>query len=171
MKRLFAFSALIVLFASVLAVTVDAPGTIHVYEKAKEAAIYITNQSQSIESFSIEFNAPARFELSASSGSIAAGETKKVYLTIQPDESLNGQTYENMLEVRVGDEKVVRKIRIAFRETNESQGTHGTEFNPAGFFALPAISSGLALNIALAIVAAILLIAFIARFVKRMEGH
>ncbi len=181
MKYLFAFLAFMIICLGTWAVDIEAPNTIYLYDEAKEVNIRLTNDSDSSQDFSIEFSAPTQFELSAYSGTIPAGKSKNITLTLFPRSDLEGQTYESKLDVEAGSSRKVKMLHIVFRGTAEKgeeetgNGEDGTEIDAVtGFFtmfAMPEITSGLLLNSALALIAAVLLIAFIARFVKRMEGR
>jgi len=118
-------------------------------------------------------------------------------LSIEPSAELAKSTYEASLEVSLGEEKAFRNVRVMFKEAGKgednAEGSEDSE-NGAGTGSDNAVESGegadstglfsfggfsgmlaavftleTALNVFLVFVAAILLIAFIARFVKRLE--
>lgn len=187
------FLALLSLSAS--AFYLDAPGTIIVQQAQKEVLVSIGNDSAIEQDFSAHFSAPFSSSLSPSIGKIGAGKTIALSLSISPQEALGGSTYNCLLEVQAGGEKISRNISVIFKEKENKSSPQGTGTggnNAAGFFSLAGLSgyaaglsayatglfaygAGLftpenALNAALAFIAAILLIAFIARFVKRLEA-
>ena len=179
-KCLFALMALIMVCVSTQAIEVDSVGTVYIYGEAKEITLEITNTHESAQDFSIEYNAPTQFELSEINGTISGRGAKNVTLKIYPRSDLTGQSYQTKLDVMIGNERFVKKIDLVFREKreepadDEKDGNRGEENQiiPVGLFGLGLGEIGweLGLNIALIVIAAILLIAFIARFVKRMEG-
>ena len=160
-----------------MAISVEAPTTVYLYGEEKEVLLRVSNQ----EDFSQNFEAKAIFPTAAGldrySGSIAANKSTNLRLSIHPDEALVGQTYEGRVEITLGEEKFVKIVRLVFRGQKEAEENGETEESnkgtTAGLFALAslALTPELALNIMLGFIAAILLIAFIARFVKRMEGR
>ncbi|MAG21742.1 MAG: hypothetical protein CL943_00355 [Candidatus Diapherotrites archaeon] len=173
--------AITLICISTLAISVDSPGTVYLYDEAKEVSLKIVNQEDSAQDYSIEFDAPTRFELSKTTGTIAGNGRETVSIKLYPRSDLVGQTYKSKLEVNIGNERFVKQLRIVFRGAQEEQAeepepeVNGTETDLATsfftLFALPAITAELLVNLVLMVVSAILLIAFIARFVKRMEGH
>ena len=166
--------------------TVDAPRTIIVQQAQKEVVVAISNDSATEQDFSAHFSAPFGSSLSPSDGKIGAGETATLILSIFPQEALEGSTYNCLLEAQVGGEKISRNISVIFKgKESEGMPQGQTGGGNAGFFSMTwfsASATGLfsyaeglltpenALNAALVLVAAILLIAFIARFVKRLEA-
>lgn len=177
---------LVLLSVSAQAFYIEAPGTVIVQQAQKEALISIRNDSAIEQDYSAHLSAPFSSSLSPSNGKIGAGKTITLSLSISPQETLEGSTYNCLLEVQVGGEKASKNISVIFKE-KESEGKpqDQTGGNNAGFFSMAwfsASATGLfsyaaglltpenALNTALAFIAAILLIAFIARFVKRLEA-
>lgn len=177
---------LLLLSVSAQAFYIDAPSTIVVQQAQKEVLVAIGNDAAIEQDFSARLSAPFNSSLSPSSGKISAGRTADLILSISPQEALGGSTYNCLLEVQLGEEKASRNISVIFKE-KESKGSQQGETGSsnAGFFSiawLSAPATGLfsyaaglltpenALNFALALIAAILLIAFIARFVKRLEA-
>ena len=194
-------TAALSLFLALLSVSaqafyLDADSTIVVQQAQKEVFVSIRNDSAVEQDFSAHFSAPFSSSLSPSFGKIGAGKTMTLSLSISPQEALEGSTYNSLLEVQVGGEKISRNISVIFKEKETEanpQGTGTGDSNAAGFFSVAGLSeyatglsaygTGLfsyyaagfftpenALNVALAFIAAILLIAFIARFVKRLEA-
>ncbi|MDP6670652.1 MAG: hypothetical protein QGI60_02445 [archaeon] len=181
MRYLFAVIALMTVFASAYAADVDSPGTVYLYDEAKEINVKIVNSEETAQDFSVEFTAPTRFEVNQDSGTVAGNRTKTVSITVFPRSDLVSQTYQSKLEITLGDKKFVKNINLVFRaQQGETPPTiqapeEPETTNPAvGFFtlgAMPALTPELALNVVLGLIAAILLIAFIARFTKRMGGQ
>jgi hypothetical protein len=175
------FLALLCLGAQAL--SIGSPGTIIVQQGQKEFAVSITNDSASEQDFSLQFYTPFNTSVSPSSGKIGAGETAIAAITIPRQEELEGSAYNCLIEVRAGGEIASKEINVVFRaeEAAPQGGTeNGGEEFPTGEIA--SFTTGLfsaasmaftpenALNAVLALFAAILLIAFIARFVKRLEA-
>ena len=168
---------LALLSVSAQAFYIDTASTIVVQQAQKEVFVEIGNDAAIEQEFSAYFSAPFNSSLSPSSGKIGAGKTVNLVLSVSPQEKLEGSAYNTLLEVQLGSEKEFRNIRVIFKGANKPQngsGNGGTGLFPlAGLFSSGAalFTPENALNAALALVAAILLIAFIARFVKRLEAQ
>lgn len=174
-KCLYALALFLLLFSvSSNALVVDVPGNIIVQQDEKIVDIKIKNDSDYAQDFSVELSIP-NASIDPSEGSLEAGESVTASLSISPEENLAGSTYAGQLRVSMGEEKETREISVMFKEKATAEPKEEPAPQPAaGFFALPDLSvfftAENALNIVLAIVAAILLIAFIARLVKRLEA-
>lgn len=179
-KCFIAIVMLILLSTSCFAASVSAPATIIVQQEQKQVSISITNSSDAeTAEYQVGFSGLFESVLTPSSGNIAAGETVSLALTIMPDERLEGSSYDIVLEASVGEEKIFKNIRVIFKEAvKEGAGEETTSEGNTALFSLAGIGSGIGmffsfenvLNIVLIVAAAILLIAFIARFVKRLEA-
>jgi len=172
--------ALFLLFCSVSAnaIYVDFPSTIIIQQEQEDFPVTIRNDEEIAQDFSAKISAPFEAIVSPSNGSIAAEKSTILSLSIIPSEELEGNSFETTLEIQIGEEKAFKNVRIIFKEEAETEEepevqTIGTGlFSFADFDAFTAIifTPENALNAFLAVVAAILLIAFISRFVKRVEG-
>jgi|TARA_B100002003_G_C13880617_1_gene429934 hypothetical protein len=181
MRYLFALIALMTICTLAYAANVDSPGTVYLYDEAKEISVNIVNSDETAQPFSVEFTAPTPFEVSQESGTVAGNKTKTVSITVFPRSDLVSQTYQSKLEISLGDKKFVKNINLVFRApqgeippTNQVPEEPETTSSTVGLFALgamPALTPELAFNVVLGLIAAVLLIAFIARFTKRMGGQ
>lgn len=173
-KSIYALALFFLLFsASCQALIVNEIGTIVVQQDEKSVDVKIKNDSDYAQDFTIELSIP-NASIDPSEGSLEAGESITALLSISPEENLAGSTYSGQLRVMMGEEQERKEIRVMFKEKAVEKPKEEPKPNPGGFFALPDLSAFFtaenALNIVLAIVAAILLIAFIARLVKRLEA-
>ena len=179
MKRSLTAFVLFLLFFSVSAhaIYVKAPSTIIIQQEQRDVPVTIQNDSYVGQDYSIRLLAPFNSVISPSSGYLGSGKGVIASLSITPSEEFEGSTYEATLEVEIGEEKAFRNVRVIFREEEESNGNE-SETTATGFFTLADFSGFWAgifspenvLNGFLGLIAAILLIAFIARFVKRLEA-
>ena len=175
MRKCLAAFALLLLLSSASAIDLRLPSTIVVQQEQKEIPVTILNDSGREQDYSIEFLAPFSAVATPSFGTLAEGKSITASLSVKPEESLEGSTYEANLIVKLGQETVSRNIRVIFKEEEKQEGS-GT--NGLGFFSLAGFSTLSTaiftpenmLNGFLALIAAVLLIAFIARFVKRLEA-
>ncbi len=177
-RSLVAFTLFLLLFSmSANALQVDAPSTIVVQESQKDIPLTIRNDTEAEQEYSVQFYAPFDAIVSPSFGRLGSGKSTISSLSIPRQEDLEGSSYEASLEVRLGEEKAFRRLRVIFKESGKGEelgSTTGADsglVSLAGFYAFAGIfTPENLLNVFLVFVAAILLIAFIARFVKRLEG-
>jgi len=174
-KKYFAALALFLLLfsAGCQALIVNETGTIVVQQDKKSVDVKIKNDSDETQDFTIELSIP-NASIDPSEGSLEAGESITAILSITPDENLVSSTYSGQLRVMIGEEQERKEIRVMFKGEEAEEPKEEPKPNPTGFFALPNLSALFtvenALNVVLALVAAVLLIAFIARLVKRLEA-
>ncbi len=172
---------LILLFGSISAhaIYVNSPSTIIIQQEQKDLPVTIRNDEEIAQEFSAKIFAPFNAFVSPSSGSLGAGKSTILSLSISPSEELEGNSFETTLEIQIGEEKVFKNVRVIFKkaiedgEENASGQSIGTGlFTFANFetFTASIFTPENAINAVLAVVSAILLIAFISRFVKRVEG-
>jgi hypothetical protein len=169
----------LLLSASCSALKVSAPSTIVVETGQKNVPIIIENDSTFDQSFEVSFSAPFEFEITPSEGTLEAGRETVVTFSVSQQPETQETNYQGTLEVRLGQDKAFRKLDILFKEGNTpiigpdqlpSPGNLTGLISFAGFYSW---ATGLftmqnLVNFALIIIAAILLIAFIARFLKRV---
>ena len=174
---LVAFTLFLLLFSvSANALQVDAPSTIVVQESQKDVRLTIRNDTESEQEYSVQFYAPFDAIVSPSFGRLDSGKSTISSLSIPRQEELEGSSYEASLEVQLGEEKSFRRLRVIFKESGKGEELGTAEADSglvslAGFYSIAGIfTPENLLNVFLVFVAAILLIAFIARFVKRLEG-
>ncbi|MDP2974409.1 MAG: hypothetical protein Q8N60_05130 [Candidatus Diapherotrites archaeon] len=173
-KSIYALALFLLLFsAGCQALILTETGTIVVQQDERNVDVKIRNDSDSAQDFTIELSIP-NASIDPSEGSLDAGESVTALLSISPEENLAGSTYYGQLRVMIGEEQERKEIRVMFKGEEAEEPKEEPKPNPSGFFALPNLSALFtaenALNVVLALVAAILLIAFIARLVKRLEA-
>ena len=171
--------ALFLLFcsASAQAIYVDFPSIIIIQQEQKDLPVTIRNDGEIAQDFSAKLFAPFEAVVSPAGGSLGAGKSTILSLSISPGKELEGNSFETTLEVRIGEEKAFQNVRVIFKKEAEEEedvvvqgiGTGLFSFADFGAFAAVVFTPENAINAFLAIVAAVLLIAFISRFVKRME--
>ncbi len=165
------------LIGSASAFNVDAPGSIIVFDSPRDIWITVANDSPIEQNLDVKFFSPAISNLPYVPARIGPYSEAKFAITINPSAGLFGKTYESTLVVELGNEKIIRAIVISFKknpvpeQVPAQQPESNLSFNPvaAGFASLAVFDSGTALNLALVFIAAILLIAFIARFIRRLR--
>jgi len=200
-KCLIALVLLVLMSASCLAVSVNVPSTIVVGQEQKDVPITVSVNSSRDTDFEASFSSPFNAYLIPSSGTLKGGKAEILTLSISPNKALEGSNYNVVFEAEIGEEKVFRNVRVIFsEEAGTGQGSaedNGTgpeagegfsgssgsetgegviEFQAYALAGLYSWVEGLVsfeniVNIVLVVVAAILLIAFIARFVKRLEAE
>jgi|SRR3989338_7362777 len=168
---------LLALTGSASAFLLEAPSGAFIFDSPRDFWIIVKNDSPIDKTLDVRFFSPATSDLLGVPDVIQANSESKFTLRIYPAKGLEGQTYESTLVVSLDNEKAVRTISLAFKNpafqrpvpVPEQNQDSGIGFISAGFVSLAAIGSENALTIVLVIIAAILLIAFIARFLHRIN--
>ncbi len=164
-KKQIAVFAATVLFFSLIASALSVSIPSNVTGGTEETRFFATIENTSAEEkgLSVSYSSPAKHRLFNVPSTIRANSSATIEIILEPTPELNGAVYSTALTVKLGDETKTRQVNVEFTGT-------GKQETPTGFFALPNIlAPENALNILLAIIAAILLIAFIARFTKRIN--
>ncbi|MBN1940894.1 MAG: hypothetical protein JW772_01795, partial [Candidatus Diapherotrites archaeon] len=175
-------------------------GGVFVFDEETYFTVVVTNNDPIEKTLNAEYFSPTISELIDVPETIPANSEARFRARIEPNKELKGQTYESTLIVELDNEKIVKKIDLAFKGSDSQGNGSGitdsnqniifdfngiasgfatlVDFNAvAGFFsgltnasAIPpeALSASL-LDILLALIAAVLLLAFIARFVRRIK--
>jgi hypothetical protein len=173
-KSVLALALMLVLFSVACnAAFVEAPATIVVNEEQKDFDVEIWNEGFGEEDFSVRLFGPFETAVSPSSGSIGAESAVASTVSIMHDEALVGSTFEATLEVELDGQTTSRNVRVMFKDLEEepASGNLSGFVSLAGFYgaATTFLSVENMVNLVLVVIAAILLIAFIARFIKRLE--
>lgn len=152
--------ALVLLVNNASALSVSAPEKVTVFSTPSSFPVIIENNSSQEHAIRISFSSPTEFEIKNSSGTIPANSSRRIEIILQPKPLLEESTYSSTLNVSLGEEKTAKKIGIAFASPAQK---------PTGLFALAeTVAAENQLDIILIIIAGVLLIAFIARFTKRI---
>ena len=147
---------------------------VYIFDSPKEVTIVVENRSSVSKELQIYFATSAEYDLENYPTMLKPHESRKVSMTIYPEENFKGSVFESQLIITLGNETHVKNMIIKFRET-DNNGKDTTEIALAsGFFTLfGAVGNGglpaLGLDILLIVIAAILLIAFISRYTKRLN--
>ncbi|GEM_PF-2719670 len=183
-----AIAAILLLSGSAFAAVERFPSTIDFFEEPQKITFSVSNPASTTQRVSIEFFAPVETTIEKPAN-IEAKKTANVSLILSPKKELTGQNYESTLVVRVGSDETRKRVRLFFHTAAEKPQTivpadsnaikdqnakKDSNANGLNFTALVSFLSRpkveLALDIILIIVAAILLVAFIARIVNRVKG-
>ena len=168
--------ALLLMTSVVGAEVLELPSQASFYERPVELSFKARNDSAQTQAVTVDLQV-VKFTVLASPGTLNAGETGEVKLRLQPRNDLIGSTYNATLTVRVGAQETRKEIRLSFEKAKQAMNKEPEKPAPpragfplAGFVVLPSLGvfNGAILNIALAVIAALLLISFIARFTKRI---
>lgn len=163
------------LIGSASAFNVDAPRSIIVFDSPRDIWITVKNDSPIEQNLDVKFFSPAISNLPYVPARIGPYSEAKFAITTLPSNELFGKTYDSTLIVSLGSDKIIRTIGLSFKKSATpapvpaQQPSNDVNQISAGLISLAAFGSENALNIALAFIAAILLIAFIARFVRRLN--
>ena len=178
-QKILVLISLLVIIGSVSAMTVTMPSNIYIFDKKIEVSLVVENHTDSDQSFAMYFYGPADYEFRDVPATIEANDFARIRVIFYPNQELAGQQYETSLITQIGNETITKKVTLIFRDRTETAGagsssTVGTSAGTGaftgttGFFTASAPSLELGMNVILIIIAAILLIAFISRFTKRM---
>ena len=146
---------------------------VYVFDSPKEITFVVENRSSVSKELQINFVTSADYDISNYPSELKPHESRKVSMTIYPEKNFEGSVFESQLVIRLGNETQVKNMIIEFRETENSEETAGQVALASGFFTLfDAVDNGglpaLVFDVLLIVVAAILLIAFISRYTKRI---
>ena len=164
--------ALVLLIAtSVSAIRVTIPSEVVVAEgQVTQFPIMIENTSSHEKGLIVSYSAPTQNRFLNVPQTIAGGDTIEIIVELQPNNSLTGSVYKSSVNVKLSDESAVRTNALIFvpGQVISTPNTPTPNTPTTGFFTLGLLGNDSLLNIVLILVAAVLLLAFIARFVKRV---
>ena len=164
--------AILVLANTVSAFELDAPNPVYIFDSEKEITLTIKNTSNENKDLRFAFYAPVKYEIDRIPLQVNAQSYQIVKIKFYPDEKLVGSSYSILLSVALDEDEIVKNMKIYYRgELPEGTGYVPGSFS-SGFFSFAGASlagSGLLVDIILVIIAAVLLIAFISRYTKRMQ--
>ncbi len=146
---------------------------VYVFDGPKEITIVVENRSSVSKELQINFATSADYDIGPYPNELRPHESRKVSITIYPEEGFEGSIFESKLIIKLGNETQVKNMIIEFKETDNSDKDAGEIALASGFFTLfgTAGNAGLSeivFNVVLVVIAAILLIAFISRYTRRI---
>ena len=146
---------------------------VYVFDSPKEITIVVENRSSVSKELQINFATSADYDIAEYPSELKPHESRKVFITIYPEENFEGSVFESKLIIKLGNETQVKNMIIKFRETDNSGEDASEVALASGFFTLfSAVDNGglpaLVFDVLLVVVAAILLIAFISRYTRRI---
>lgn len=163
---------LVLLSAGSHAAFLEAPATVVVNGEQKEFSVIVWNDGLYEADYSLRLFGPFEAAVNPSSGVLAGESAVTSNITILNDDALEGSNFEARLEAKVGEVTIARDVRILFKSSGEEISSEGSGLiSLAGFYgvAVSLFTAENLLNLVLAVVAAVLIIAFVARFIKRLE--
>jgi hypothetical protein len=194
LKNFLVVLALLLISSSVLAAVLKAPNQVDVSAENQSFEVKVENTSDQAQIFGLEFFAPSSYSLSTVPDTIAPNAKLNITVTLDHDPDLAGQEYTSLLRVRMGDTYSSKDITLTYhdlatvlpdngagqdnsgQDSQTGQGNQSPASPGTGFFILPSLGLGLdpsteiVVDIVLILIAALLLIAFIARLTKRLRG-
>lgn len=146
---------------------------VYVFDIPKEITIIVENRSSVSKELQINFATSANYDIADYPSELKPHESIKVFITIYPEAGFEGSVFESQLIIKLGNETQVKNMIIKFRETNNIEEGAGEVAFAGGFFTLFGAvgNSGLSavvFDVLLVVIAAILLIAFISRYTRRI---
>ena len=165
------------------ALVMRAPNEVTISEKQNSFEIYIYNDSQQMKNLNLQINMPVEYTLRNMPNVIAPKNSANIIVVVDYNEKFALQNYKASIEINAGNERIVHEFKLKFApkeekvkvivvEKEEKETKKETNLSQlSGMFLLPLEISfnELILDIILVIIAAILLIAFISRYIKRLH--
>lgn len=163
MKNFLGIFAFLLFFSTAHSLNLSAPSGVNIAEKETSFPATIENNSSREHALSVSFFSPTVHRIENKPLTIKANSSAVIKIFLQQNNSLTG-SYASTLSVRLGDETKSKSIALFFKESKQ-------DIPATGFFSLANLfTSENLLNLFLAIIAAILLIAFIARYTKMVAS-
>ncbi len=189
MKNTAILFALLLMASAVNAEILDFPTEVRFHERPVELSFKVANDTPQAQPLSVDVQV-VPFTVISEPPSLAPGETGEVRLRLVPPGDLLGSTYQSLVSISLGGQVTRKNILLVFEPAEEATPAAAPEVAPAteapkaeqaqnplesasaaaaAFVVLPkiALDEGL-LNAVLAVIAALLLISFIARLTKRV---
>ncbi len=174
---------LLLFFSFSNALVVRAPNEVTISEKQNSFEIYIYNDSQQMKNLNLQINMPVEYTLRNMPNIIAPKNSANIIVVVDYNEKFALQNYKANIEINAGDERIIHEFKLKFApkeekvkvivvEKEEKETKKETNLSQlSGMFLLPLEISfnELILDIILVIIAAVLLIAFISRYIKRLH--
>ena len=167
----------VILFLLLMAATVQAevwevPANLTFHEAPLELTFKVRNDSADAQPVSALITV-VDYRIIGKPQLLNAGDAGEIKLKLLPRNDLLGSTYTSILTVSVGEKEMRRELKLTFEKAGEAEPTRPqkqeAEAPPVAFAVLPSAAlNEVTLNIVLALIVAILLISFIARFTKRV---
>lgn len=180
--RKFLFTSIAFLLAAsiVFAFQNDFPNTLAVERGGTDFTFVVTNNSAKDIDFVAEIVLPSSYQFVGLPKILKANASKEVKLTVFSKPELEGLNYRAKITFYAGDEAVSKKFTVAYNgydaKTQNISTAKPQDTNPnnlenglSGFVAFFNSNIEFAVITALILVAGVLLIAFISRFVKRIS--
>ena len=179
-KKLLALLFMVCLASAAFGFSVNVPGSIVIFNEPQDVAVKVFNDSYSEKGLEVNFFSPFNYSVIGAPKSVKAQTSAQFVLRVYPAAGLENTYQSASLEAWLGGEKKVVPVTIAVKEKYSGKVSlsgsepvkpnvsgSGSQGTASGLFSLGpvfAADSDFALNIALVLIAAVLLIAFIARF-------
>ncbi|MFH1240696.1 MAG: hypothetical protein V1672_05825 [Candidatus Diapherotrites archaeon] len=165
--------ALLISSVSAMELKTYVPNPVYIFDSPKEITFVVENRSSVSKELQINFATSADYDISNYPSELRPHESRKVSMTIYPEKGFEGSVFESQLIINLGNETQVTNMIIKFRGTENSEEAVGEIALASGFFTLFGAASNAGLseivfNVVLVVIAAILLIAFISRYTKRI---
>ncbi|MBI4053255.1 MAG: hypothetical protein HY394_04415 [Candidatus Diapherotrites archaeon] len=183
-KKLLALLFFVCLASAAFAFSVNVPGSITLFNESRDVSVKVFNDSFSEKGLEANFFSPFNYSVIGAPKSVKAQSSAQFTLRVYPAPGLENTYQSASLEVWLGGEKKVVPVTIAVKEKDSGtvsvSGSKPVTANDSGsasqgpasgLFSLGTAftaDSDLAVNLALVLIAAVLLIAFIARFTNRV---
>ena len=187
MRKLFTSLVLLLLSVSVFGIAINTPSKVIIDDKEKTFQITLKNQFNETTQFEFNFFSPASYRISNVPSKLGPHESKNINITIKHADDLVGPTYSALFRITSTEFTVEKEVKLEFLDLKEvefkeaieekksvqekkSTPTNNLSVGLIGLISFPVVSE-MVLDAILILIAAILLIAFISRFVNRIQKN
>lgn len=151
------------------------------YDEPKTLSFIVENDSGQMQNLNIKVFSPVGYEINGNKNILENGEKTLIEITFLPNNKVLNSSYQGTILIELGREKTQKTISMNFYEKvsgeEETQEENKTKENPVlegialtGNFVFAGFNALLEpINIALILIAAVLLLLFVSRLVKRLN--
>jgi len=178
-------TATIILFITlnVQASVSDSASYLTFYEDSKTLSFEVENDSGQMQNLNIKVFSPVAYEITGNKNLLENGEKALIEITFFPNNKLLNSSYQGTILIELGREKTQKTISMNFYEKSDFEETEkieeenkAEENNVLEGIALTgnSVLAGFSklfdpVNIALTLIAAVLLLLFVSRLVKKLN--
>ena len=124
----------------------------------------ITNPTNKTQTLQANIASPTKTKLEYNK-TIKPNQIQTIKIQFQDTKKLIGEKYSSEIQIKIGNKTYKKNITLLFQEKKPNQ----IQLNLAGLATITPIAIELSINLFLTLIAAILLISFLARFIKRVK--
>ncbi|HIH16865.1 MAG TPA: hypothetical protein HA252_05670 [Candidatus Diapherotrites archaeon] len=171
MKNTAIFLALLLVVTTIRAEVLELPAEVQFSGQPVELSFKVRNEAFQALPVQVDVQVVS-FKVLRKPDLVQPGEVQEIRLQLQPRNDLLGSTYQSTITVKMGAQETRKEVKFVFGEAPKQAPKKNalppaTPKAPTAFAVLPLAFNEFMMNLGLALLAAILLISFIARLTKR----